>query len=206
VLDLGCGTGTHSHLLAQRGYEVVGVDRSAPMLERARMVDSGATFFQADISSVDLKQRFDAVVLMFAVLGYQLTNADVLGTLHAARRHLEAEGLLGFDVWYGPAVLAQRPSLRTRTVDQDGRSVTRMSSGTLDVRRHRVRVDFELTYEGDVAPFVSEAHEMRFFFPLELEHYLEESGFSLVRLGAFPQFDVEPDESSWSVFVVARAI
>src|SRR6266498_3666978 len=36
VLDLGCGTGNHSLLLDQRGYEVVGVDRSASMLDHAR--------------------------------------------------------------------------------------------------------------------------------------------------------------------------
>ena len=36
ILDLGCGTGNHAFPLAQRGYEVVGVDRSAHMLARAR--------------------------------------------------------------------------------------------------------------------------------------------------------------------------
>src|SRR6266581_5500689 len=36
VLDLGCGTGGHAVVLAARGYEVVGIDRSAEMLERAR--------------------------------------------------------------------------------------------------------------------------------------------------------------------------
>ena len=35
LLDLGCGTGNHALPLAQRGYEVVGVDRSARMLESA---------------------------------------------------------------------------------------------------------------------------------------------------------------------------
>src|SRR5260370_19420094 len=35
VLDLGCGTGGHAVPLAERGYEVVGVDRSAEMLRHA---------------------------------------------------------------------------------------------------------------------------------------------------------------------------
>src|ERR1019366_7539077 len=36
LLDLGCGTGTHALLRADRGYAVTGVDRSAAMLECAR--------------------------------------------------------------------------------------------------------------------------------------------------------------------------
>src|SRR6187401_3676231 len=36
VLELGCGTGRVSLPLARAGVELVGVDRSAPMLERAR--------------------------------------------------------------------------------------------------------------------------------------------------------------------------
>lgn len=36
LLDLGCGTGVHSCAFARAGYQVVGVDRSETMLERAR--------------------------------------------------------------------------------------------------------------------------------------------------------------------------
>ena len=36
ILDLGCGTGNHAVLLAQRGYKVTAVDRSAAMLQTAR--------------------------------------------------------------------------------------------------------------------------------------------------------------------------
>ena len=42
VLDLGCGTGNHVLPLVQLGYEVVGVDRSAGMLEAARKKAAGA--------------------------------------------------------------------------------------------------------------------------------------------------------------------
>jgi len=36
VLDAACGTGRHAIALAQRGYQVVGADLSAPMIQRAR--------------------------------------------------------------------------------------------------------------------------------------------------------------------------
>ena len=76
ILDLGCGTGNHAFPLAQRGYEVVGVDRSAPMLARARSkllntdLNGRLVFQHADIGAVNLGKSFDVVLMMFAVLGY----------------------------------------------------------------------------------------------------------------------------------------
>jgi SAM-dependent methyltransferase len=211
ILDLGCGTGSHAIELARRGYEVVGVDRSSGMLAKARAKardanTDGTAFHVGDIREVTLDREFDAVTIMFAVLGYQTENADVLATLRTARNHLRPGGILAFDVWYGPAVLSGRPEQRFKVFDSEGRRLFRLSSGRLDVRRQLCNVDVRLwILEGD--RLVTEAHEqhrVRYFFPRELELYLEIAGLSLVRLGAFPDFDGEADESTWNVLVLAR--
>src|SRR5437763_2517392 len=91
VLDLGAGTGNHALPLARRGYEVAGVDLSDEMVEiaRGKARDAGVEvgFQQGDLRSVALARRFDAVLLMFAVLGYQRTNADVRAAFENARPH-----------------------------------------------------------------------------------------------------------------------
>jgi hypothetical protein len=53
---------------------------------------------------------------------------------------------------------------------------------------------------------IEESHQMRYFFPRELDLFLETSGFCPVRLGAFPDFDREPNETTWNVIGVARAV
>ena len=213
VLDLGCGTGSHAIPLAQRGYEVVGVDRSENMLAHARRkaagfsIGSGVAFHQGDIRSVDLQRHFDAALMMFAVLGYQLENADVLSALKAARQHLRSGGLLIFDVWYGPAVLHQRPSQRVRIVPTPEGRTLRVASGELDIRRHLCTVHFHVwQLEGErLVAETKESHLKRYFFPQELNLFLECSGFVLIRLGAFPEFDQDPDETTWNVLGVGRA-
>src|SRR5436190_6419443 len=90
VLDLGCGTGNHAIPLARRGYSVYGVDRSPDMLQRARHKVSLAgggdvQFVLGDLRAVQLERCFDACVLMFAVLGYQTTNHDVMAALPNVR-------------------------------------------------------------------------------------------------------------------------
>jgi SAM-dependent methyltransferase len=214
VLDLGCGTGNHALPLAHRGYEVVGVDRSEPMLAHARrkavsfLPDSKAFFYQGEIRSVDLKRHFDAALMMFTVLGYQLENADALSALRTVRRHLNLGGLFIFDVMYGPAVLHQRPSQRVKVVQTPHGRILRVASGDLDIRRQLCIVQYYVwRLEGErLVVETEESHTVRYFFPLELDLLLECTGFSPLQFGAFPEFDHDPDETTWNVMGVARAV
>ncbi len=213
VLDLGCGTGGHLVRLARMGYGVVGVDRSADMLERARdksrelPSESRPELHEGDIRALDLGRRFDAVLMMFAVLGYQIENADVLAALTTARRHLDPGGLFVFDVWYGPAVLREKPSARFKVVPTARGRILRAAAAQLDTRRHVCTIHYEVWGLADrrLVAETRESHRMRYFFPRELEFYLTCAGFSLLRLEAFPGPGREPDETTWNVLGVGRA-
>jgi SAM-dependent methyltransferase len=208
VLDLGCGTGGHALRLAERGYEVVGVDCSADMLRRARSRGGPARFLNCNITSLNLGETFDAVLIMFAVLGYLTDNADIRAALHACRRHLVAGGLLFADMWYGPAVLAQRPSERVKVIaTPTGGQVIRSASSQLDTRRDVCIVDYHLwrLEDGKLTAEVRERHPMRYFFEPELQAFVWEAGFELLRIGGFPNLDEEPSERTWNVALVARA-
>lgn len=210
VLDLGCGTGNHALVLARRGYQVVGVDRSPEMLVQARQKARSAdptTFVLGDVRAVRLGRKFDAVAILFAVLGYQTTNEEVLAALRTAREHVSPGGILVFDVWYGPAVLHERPEQRITVVDTVDGQLLRVTGATVDVSHHLSRVTYRLwrIARDHVVAETEEEHVMRFFFPLELELMLDNCGFDLLRLGAFPEIDVDPGESSWNVAAVARA-
>jgi len=212
ILDLGCGTGSHAFALSSRGYDVVGIDRSEGMLAVAQQRLSNekgkVRFQQGDIRTIDPGQQFDAALIMFAVLGYQVENNDVLSALQTARRNLKPGGLLLFDIWYGPAVLRERPSDRVKVIPTKTGKILRVASGELDVAHHTCDVRFRLwkLAEDQVVTEIEETHRMRYFFPLELSLFLSCSGFHLIRLGAFTDFDRDPDESTWSAMVVAQVV
>ena len=207
VLDLGCGTGGHSVPLGRRGYEVVGVDRSAPMLERARekarTEDVAAAFLEGDVRTLQLERTFDAALLLFAVIGYQRTNGDVRATLRTVRRHLRPGGVLVLDTWHGPGVLASPPGTSDRVTETDRGPVRRLAEGELDVRRHLCTVRYRLTGPGLDE---RETHVMRYFFPLELELLLDVEGFELVVLSPVGTLDGEVSRETWNAVVVARAV
>jgi SAM-dependent methyltransferase len=209
VLDLGCGTGNHALRLAARGYAVTGVDLSSEMLRRAREKADAAgadvCFIAGDVRHVDATGPYDAALMMFAVLGYQHENADIRAAFSNTRRLLRPGGLFIFDAWYGPGVLADRPAPRTRIIDTAEGEVERTASVDLDTRRHLCTVRYALTARSGGAP-TYETHVVRYFFPMELEMYLEASGFRLLRLGDFGDPEREPGDRAWNALVVAQAV
>ena len=91
VLDAGCGTGRVAVELARRGYDVVGVDSDASMLEVARQHD--LPWVEADLASLDLDRAFDLIVCAGNVMVFLApgTEAQVVQRLAA---HLAPGGLL----------------------------------------------------------------------------------------------------------------
>ncbi len=213
LLDLGCGSGNHLLPLARAGWSGVGVDRSEAMLAHARRkaeemtVSDRVAFVCADIRDFRSPEDFDAALMMFAVLGYQIETDDVLNALRTARAHLRHGGCFIFDIWYGRAVLHQLPSDREKTVKTDEGKVTRFASSTLDAGSHTCRVDFHLewTRAGQVREYAEERHTVRFFFPKEIELLLDLAGFEFRQLRDFSAPDREPTLATWNALVVAVA-
>ena len=210
VLDLGCGTGSHALPLARRGYAVTGVDVAPEMLSRARAkvatADLRVALSEADIREYRDGRQYDAVIMMFAVLGYQRTNDDVTGALRTASEHLRPGGVFVADFWYGPAVLTAGPESRFKTVVQGERRILRFASGLCDEARHTCTVSYDtVTIEGTtVLGEVHEDHNMRFFFPLELDFALNDAGLERSALTAYPEVDRPPGVKDWCVCLVAR--
>jgi SAM-dependent methyltransferase len=216
ILDLGCGTGNHAIPLAVRGYQVTGVDRSAEMLAHAQgKVQTGLDLAtanrlavaQGDVRSVDLGRQFDVVLMMFAVLGYQLTNQDVLAALGTVQKHLKPGGLFVCDVWYGPAVLAIRPSERVKVIPTEEGKLIRVASGILDIYQHLCEVRYRLwrLSRSQVVSEAEESHQMRYFFPQELSLFLNQAQMDLVNIRAFEGLDIAPSENTWNVLVIGKS-
>jgi len=79
-LDVGCGPGRHSLVLAQMGFDVTGVDRSAYLLEKARkgQQDAGVRvhWFHSDFLSWRPQRDFSVIINMSTSLGYDGVQAD----------------------------------------------------------------------------------------------------------------------------------
>lgn len=212
ILDLGCGTGSHAIPLARRGYEVLGIDRSQSMLSIARqksgLLAAGEQikFQQGDLRTVQLNRRFDVVIMMFAVLGYQTKNEALLMALKTVRDHLRPGGLFIFDVWFGPAVLSERPGQRTKIISTESGKILRIADSDLHTLQQCVTVNYTVWHieNKQITSETKESHTMRFFFPQELDFFLTSAGMDPVHQSDFYDLDRLPDETTWNILKIAR--
>lgn len=191
ILELGCGTGTHAALLAEAGYHVYGIDRSELMLRQAEQrrqqlpeaVSSRLQFSQADISTLQLPQQFDAVISLFHVINYQISNADLQAFLTTAKTHICPGGVFIFDCWYGPAVLSDRPTVRVKRLEDDQMVVTRIAEPQMFAQENRVDVHYQVFIQDKASGTVGElqeTHQMRYLFQPELALLCAATGWEVV--------------------------
>jgi SAM-dependent methyltransferase len=137
VLDVCCGSGRHARLLAEAGYEVVGIDRDTALFADGESIPDGLEFVTGDMRDLEgLPAHFDAVVNMWASFGYfdESTHRAVLAGM---ARRLRSGGRLILDIYHAGFFLGK-----------DGcRSHERGGTRVIGMKRCRDgRMVVELTY------------------------------------------------------------
>ncbi len=101
VLDLGCGTGTMTELLAEAGYDMIGVDLSDRMLDIAmgKREKSGKDilYLQQDMREFELYGTVRAVICLCDSLNYLLEEEELRETFRLVNNYLDPGGLFLFD-------------------------------------------------------------------------------------------------------------
>lgn len=180
VLDLACGPGRHSVVLAGRGYQVTGVDLTSYLLEKARERAASAgvevEWVQADMRRFVRPEAFDLALSMFTSFGYFQDRDDDRLVLRNLYRSLKPGGVLVIDV-AGKEWLARR----FEATDSE-----ELADGVLMVQRRAVRDGWSrlhnewiLIKDGRVDSFEIE-HTI--YSGQELIDRLSEAGFENLRL------------------------
>jgi SAM-dependent methyltransferase len=214
VLELGSGTGAHARYLAEMGFEVHGVDRSEPMLEMAQarrqdlppVVAGKLSFSHGDVRQIRLEKTFDAVIALFHLISYQVSNEDMAATFRTISEHLQPGGVLIFDYWYGPTVLTERPSVRVKRVEDETVRLMRVVEPVMHTNKNVVEVNYQFFIQdkrtGVIETF-REDHLMRYLFLPEIELFFANAGLMPVdhgdwMTGRAPGFD------TWSVYSLGK--
>ncbi|HZP81630.1 MAG TPA: class I SAM-dependent methyltransferase, partial [Chthonomonadaceae bacterium] len=117
ILDLACGTGNVSELLAAEGYSVTGVDIAPAMIAEAQRKAEARglsiAYFVQDAAELDLPgRRFDLCISLFDSLNYITDPQRLSLAMERVAAHLAPNGLFIFD-------LNTEFALRNKFFDQD---------------------------------------------------------------------------------------
>ena len=101
VLDLGCGTGTLTELMAARGFDMIGVDYSEEMLEIAmeKRAESGRDilYLLQDMREFELYGTVRAVISICDSLNYITEEEELEEVFRLVNNYLDPEGVFIFD-------------------------------------------------------------------------------------------------------------
>ena len=207
ILNLGCGTGNHDAFLAEKKYQITGVDLSPQMIEIAKNQNiEKAEFVEGDVRTINLNKEFDAVISLFHVASYQTKNDDFDKFLQTAYKHLKKDGIFVFDFWYGAAVLSDNPVVRVKRMENENLKVTRIAEPEILFNENIVDVNFEIIIESkqnNQAETIKEQHKMRYWFLPELEMFLEKNNFEIEKELSWFTND-KLNQNSWYGVIIAR--
>lgn len=220
ILDLGCGTGRYTTILAQRGYQVTGTDFSADMISLAKKRSADynlpISFHVMPMQETKLNKQFDIIVGLFHVFGYLTDYQDIEKMLCRTREHMYQDSLLILDFWNGEMVLKdtwpQKVKIFSEVVDGVPTRIIRFSFTELDTAKNLAEVKFQtLVLEKHhtqeiLANEFEESHYLRYFFPEEIKNYLQANGFEVLHLCPFLDVDGNADklQKAWSGTIVAK--
>lgn len=205
LLEFGSGTGRHGCLLADLGYRVTGIERSAEMVALAKTAE-GFSCQQGDICEVRLGRTFDAVLSLFHVVSYQIGNQAVQSVFARAAEHLLPGGLFLFDIWYSPAVYAQKPEVRIKRLADADVEITRIAEPVIYPNENRIDVNYTIHARNradQCCTVITESHPMRHFSLPELEIIAGHAGFECLTAEEFLSGN-PPGEDTWGVCLVLR--
>ncbi|MYB49170.1 MAG: class I SAM-dependent methyltransferase [Dehalococcoidia bacterium] len=218
VLELGCGTGRVTLPITQSGVDIVGLDNSDAMLERARGKaalleegDGSIDLHMGDMREFSLDRTFPLAIIPFRGFLALLSVEDQVRCLTAIREHLEPDGRLIFNIFV--------PDPQMLVEDEDAafhlRDVTDPDTGRTSVVWQQTRVDTfnqvlsvrlivdEIDETGIVGKRFYRDYQIRYTHRIEILHLLERCGFEVVDL--YGDFDYSPfDEDSGEMVWVAK--
>jgi SAM-dependent methyltransferase len=202
ILELMCGTGRVALPLAEAGFDVVGVDISGSMLDRARSklaerrLSGKLELIQADVRRLSLERTFDLAIIAINSFMHLETAEDQLATLQALTRHLNPGGAVIVDLFnpVGEELHAAPGALvldRSFHMPESGNLVQKFVARRAAMARQTIDVTFCYD-ETDAAGLVrrlSLPFTMRWLYRYEGEHLLARAGLQVE--GVYGSYDLD---------------
>jgi ubiquinone/menaquinone biosynthesis C-methylase UbiE len=211
ILELGCGTGTHSFLLEAYGHEIVATDLSEDMIRTARAKaearGSKIQFTAQDMIQLDQPARpFDAVICLFDSFCYVTENEDIETVLNRVNQHLKPGGLFIFEFWNAPAMIQHLDPVRVARLRHGEDEILKLSEAKLDYHRQLYQVNYTL-YERKAdgrCQVYTEQHSNRYYQVQEMAYFLSQAGLQPLKWYAGYTEDETLTDATWNVLCVAR--
>lgn len=206
LLDLGCGTGSMSLLMAERGYEVIGVDSSVGMLNVAqqKMFESGnqLLLLNQSMQDIDLYGTVDCAICVLDGINHLSGEEEVKKTFGKVSLFMNKGGVFAFDV---NTVYKHRHILADNCFVYDFDDLFCAWQNNYNSEDNSVDITLDFFEEEDGVYYRScESFSEQAYELCDIRAWLEESGFEVV--GVYDDMTTEnvSPESQRAVFLTKK--
>ena len=204
VVDLACGTGSVTEILARKGYRVTGVDMSEEMLTEAAMktmdMEQPPMYSCQLLQNLRLPRGVDMAVCALDSLDYILDPADCKEAIRRAYKVLNPGGIFIFDV-NTPEKLRAMDDQIFLDEDDDVYCVWR---GEFDEETNICSYGMDLFQrEGNMWRRSFEEHREYAYSQEQLTGFLKDAGFTHIEVYADRLFEA-PREGEQRIYFKAR--
>ena len=206
VLDLGCGTGTLTELMAARGFDMIGVDYSEEMLEIAmeKRAESGRDilYLLQDMREFELYGTVRAVISICDSLNYITEEEELEEVFRLVNNYLDPEGVFIFDF---NTVYKYREILGDQTIAESREDCSFIWDNYYyeEEQINEYELSLFLQEEGNLYRKYVEIHYQKGYELETIKSLLEKSGMKFVT--AYDAFTRNPPtKESERVYVIAR--
>lgn len=208
VLELGCGTGSMTELLAQQGYDMIGVDNSMEMLEIAmeKKVESGhdILYLLQDMREFELYGTVKAVVSVCDSMNYITEEEDLLEVFKLVNNYLDPKGVFIFDL---NTIYKYETLLGDNTIAENREESSFIWENWYDEETQINEYDLTLFIENEDGLYekYEETHYQRAYEIERVCQLIEEAGMKVEAV--YDAFTTEAvHEESERVYIVAREV
>lgn len=202
LLDMGCGTGSLTVRLAERGFDVIGQDASPEMLSIAAGKSSEVMWICQNMEETELLGEVDAVISTLDSVNHLDGRKAVLKCFRRAADCLGCGGAFVFDV---NTVYKHREVLGGNTFIYDVNGVYCAWQNTFDPNDNGVDIELDLFFENEDGTYSRGEESFReiTFSTDEYCQMLEESGFEVVNIWEYLTYNI-PKGDSEKLLILAK--
>jgi ubiquinone/menaquinone biosynthesis C-methylase UbiE len=198
LLDVACGTGSHSKILVNK-FQVTGVDINNKMLQIARKKVPETDFIYGNMKDLDLKDKFDVIICIFSAIHYNINLKELENTLQNFYQHLKTGGVLIFDLslnienWIEGLVSVD-------TVVEEDLKIARICQSQLKNGIFNANFVFLVKEDGEFN-FDIDEHKLGVYDVNEVSKIMEKRGFNTYIYADFTHESWESGKGQRPVFV-----
>ncbi len=205
VLDLGCGTGKMTRLLAQAGYDMIGVDASEEMLAVAmehKSLDPSILYLNQDMRAFELYGTVKAVISVCDSINYITKEEDLLAVFRLVNNYLDPGGIFLFDL---NTLYKYREILGETTICENRQEGSFIWENYYDEEEQINEYDmtFFIREEDGRYRRYKETHYQRGYSIETVQTLLEQAGLEFVACYK-EQTTLPPEECDERIYMIAR--